>query len=402
MKILHTADLHFQNNPELLQEVVRVTDYLVEVAAAEKPDVIILAGDTLDEYHGRIRLDSDAARAAIRCVQNFAEVAPVVIVRGTKSHDREAPFIFEHLRTKHPVYVASEPELVGLYHAPGGSRQFSPVGSGGLPLAVFTLCPSLDKQFFSATFDGGIRDGNVSMRELAHDLFAGFGLVNETVEVPRILVTHGMVTGAVFSTGQQAIGEDLELGLDTLRAAKCDYVALGHVHKRQTFGRDVAYSGSPGRMNFGEQEEKGALLVEVERGKPPVIRFVPTPARKFVFVDVEWDGIVEAIHAAIQDALTTCRGCHVRVRYSIPEEHRHAVNRDEVEKALIAAGALKAKVECQIIPATRTRAAGISRASTLPEKVEKWAATTGVDVPPRVLEIASVIEGMEVAELQKF
>ena len=68
MKILHTADFHFSNNVDKLQEVVRVTDHLLSVAYQERPDCIVLAGDTLDEFDGRIRLDSDCARAAISFV----------------------------------------------------------------------------------------------------------------------------------------------------------------------------------------------------------------------------------------------------------------------------------------------------------------------------------------------
>jgi hypothetical protein len=51
------------------------------------------------------------------------------------------------------------------------------------------------------------------------------------------------------------------------------------------------------------------------------------------------------------------------------------------------------------MPAYRQRAAGISRLETLPEKVVKWAETTAMELPQRVLDIAAVIEGMSVEEL---
>ena len=209
-----------------------------------------------------------------------------------------------------------------------------------------------------------------------------------------------MLTGSVFSSGQEAVGEDLEFGLDTLRAARCHYVALGHVHKMQTFGTDVAYSGSPGRMNFGEPEVKGGLFVEVDRIGPPVLHFVQTPAREFLFAELsEWTG-VDAILAEVDRVALECRDCHVRVRYVVPEEQRHAVSRDAIEKTLYLAGAKVVKVEVQILPAVRSRAEGISRAVTLPDKVRKWAEVTGVQVPARVLEIAGVIEGLSVEELK--
>jgi exonuclease SbcD len=406
LNVMHSADWHFQNDPDLLTEVIRTTDHLIVVARSENPDVIVLAGDTVDEFQSRIRLDSDAARAAISAVTRMAEVAPVVIPVGTKSHDRGAPYIFSRLRTRYPVFVSSEPCQVALTSWTGGSGHteygFVPVENPDRNRieAVFTLLPSLDKSWMAANF-GGIREGNASWRELLHDMLSGFGIVNEQFDCPRILVGHGMLTGSVFSSGQEAIGEDLEFGLDTLRAAKCDYVALGHVHKFQSFGKDVAYSGSPGRMNFGEPEEKGALLVGVERGADPVLRFVPTPAREFLFWERDWTEADAAAFASEIDALSEkCSGRHVRVRYTIPESFRHAVDRDAIEKALLDAGAAKVKVEAQILPTVRSRAEGISKAVTLPEKVKRYGVVVGVEIPPRVLEIASVIEGFTVEELK--
>jgi exonuclease SbcD len=404
INVLHTADLHISHNAEKREETLRCVTALFDAAEASPPDVIVIAGDTVDELDGRIMLDSEAARVAIALVERAANIAPVVMVRGTKSHDREAPHIFRHLRTHYPVVVASEPMQVELWLG-DGKAAFGPTGgpdavhfAGMREAAIFTLLPSLDKQYLASTFTGGIKEANTGWRELAHDLCAGFGLVNAAYAVPRILVAHAMVTGAQFSTGQEAVGEDLELGVDTLRAANCDYVALGHVHKFQCFGKEICYSGSPGRLNFGEVEEKVALLVDVERGVAPVIRALPLPARRFVFADVSWDG-PESIEAEFARVSAECAGAHVRFRYTIPEVERHAVDRVVLEKRLLDAGAVKVKVECQILPAQRQRAGGISQLSTLSSKVKKWGDVCGIDIPSRVLRISEHIESMTVEEL---
>jgi exonuclease SbcD len=402
LTVLHTGDWHIGPNAETRKETVRCVSVLLDEAERNPPVVIIIAGDTLDELQGRIMLDSEAARAAIDLVERAANIAPVVMVRGTKSHDRESPGIFRHLRTRHPILVASEPKHVLLCRSAPDGAFFFTVADGKSHaeiVAAFTLLPSIDKAWVAATFPDGIREGNAHYRELLHDLLGGFGLMNEPLSCPRILVGHGMVTGACFSTGQEAIGEDLEFGVDTLRAARCDYVALGHVHKFQTFGKEIAYCGSPGRLNFGEKEEKGALLVDVERGQDPVLRFVPTPARRFVFAEVEWNGR-EDIDAEVARVESECSGAHVRVRYTIPEANRHEISRAEIEARLLAAGAVVVKVEAQIIPTTRQRAAGISKAASFPEKVLRWGDATGIDIPPRVMEIARVIEGLSVEELK--
>lgn len=404
LKVLHTADLHFSRNPDKLEEVIRCTDHILVVAKKELPDVIILAGDTLDEFDGAIRLDSETARAAISFVQRAAEIAPVVIIRGTKSHDREAPYIFRHLQATYPIHVTSDIEQVALVENPCTRfiDFFEAFAADDVNVkCAFTLVPSVDKSYLMANADGTIRDGNMQTRELLHDLFRGLGEVNEIIrDVPRIMVSHGMVTGAMFSSGQTAVGEDLEFGVNDLQQVKCDYVALGHVHKYQSFPGNIHYSGSPGRLNFGEQEEKGFLMVEFDGQAVKEIKFHPTPARRFGLYAMEWaDGGRDKIMAELARAEAECEGADVRFRYTIPEEEKHTVDRADIEKRILAAGARRCKVEMTIIPRQRQRAAGISKIATLPEKVSTWGATVDEDIPEGVLKIAATIEGKDVDEL---
>jgi hypothetical protein len=68
-----------------------------------------------------------------------------------------------------------------------------------------------------------------------------------------------------------------------------DYVALGHIHQRQSFelegGGVAGYPGSIERLGFGEErEEKGGSLVEIvpsAGGFKPLVTFAPTPARRY-------------------------------------------------------------------------------------------------------------------------
>jgi len=237
MKILHTADLHFSNDADMLREVIHTSDYIIDWASKNVPDCIVIAGDILDEYKGRIRIDSTCARSAISFVERAAAIAPVVIVRGTKSHDRDSVYLFQHLHSRFPIHVASDIEMVALERDPFDIGAFTTAIDGYADYkAVFTLVPSLDKAALLGRIGGeSIKDGNMQFKEAIHDMFAGFGLVNTSLPCPTVLVTHGMLTGAVFSTGQCAVGEDLEFGLNDLHAAGADYVALGHVHKHQVF-----------------------------------------------------------------------------------------------------------------------------------------------------------------------
>ena len=408
LKVLHSADLHFSISIDKLPEVVRTTDALLVQARAEQPDVIVLAGDTVDEYDGRIRLDSDCARAAISFVQEAANIAPVVIIRGTKSHDRESPYFFQHLRARNPIHVATSIEQVALVRndmdAHAYFYEWRPLTDPRMVhsdrvVAVFSLVPSLDKSQLLAHMDASIAGGNIVFRELVHDLFAGFGLVNDACQCPTFLVTHGMLTGAVFSSGQTAVGEDLEFGLSDLHAAKASAVLLGHVHKHQVFPGNVAYPGSPGRLNFGEQEDKGFLVWDCEGQAVLDMRFLPLPARRFCFGAVEWDGSAETILAEARRVAADCSGADVRFRYSIPEEERLSIDRFALESLFLGAGANRAKIEMNVIPKQRTRAEGISKLETLPDKVLSWGTVVGEEIPADVLLLAGRIEGLSAEEL---
>ena len=52
-----------------------------------------------------------------------------------------------------------------------------------------------------------------------------------------------------------------------------DYLALGHIHRRQRLSARAYYSGSPLPISFDEPAEHGVLLVELEKGEEPRVDF---------------------------------------------------------------------------------------------------------------------------------
>lgn len=391
MRLLHTADLHYSVRPEKLAETITVSRFILSYAQKDRPDAAVLAGDTFDEYDGPIRLDSETARAAIHFVRALADVCPVLVVRGTPSHDRNAPELLREVRSRHPIHVSTEIEQVGLFDGNWRGLEYPET-----PCGAFTCIPSLDKARLYALGEATSRAaGNVQARELLSDLFGEIGTINKGLSVPRIAVGHGMITGAAFSTGQTAIGEDFEVGTSDLLRLACDYYAWGHVHRHQCFG-PICYAGSPGRMNFGEVEEKGFIVVDVERMAPPRTLFVPTPARLFAFKEAQWDGVARSIEELISEGVS---GKHVRFRYSVPEEHAGALDRSAIDRALREAGAVEVKIEATVVPKVRQRAEGISRISGLRDKGARWGEVVGEPLPAAALAILAEIEGKSAEEL---
>lgn len=402
LKVLHTADQHFSNKADKLSEVITTTNSLLERARIERPDVAVLAGDLVDEHDGPIRIDSEAARAAIRFVTELGHICPVVIVRGTRSHDRETPYLFRHIRTTFPVHVSTEIELVAMLD----DNSFvlldedTPVDACK---AVFTLLPSPDKANLLAVFGSdSITSCTIGAKETLCDALAYLGGVNAQIpeNIPRILVAHGMITGAEYSSGSTATGEDFEYSVADLIGTNTDVKCFGHVHKHQTFAGNIFYSGSTGRLNMGETEIKGFLIHSLEGQKLIETSFIETPARRFVLYDVPWcDDGVDNILSKADECGAECNGADVRFRYTIPEENRHQINREELAARFMNAGARMVKIEPTLIPMVRQRAAGISRLETLTQKTVKYGETTGIAIPDRVLSITESIEGRSVEEL---
>jgi DNA repair exonuclease SbcCD nuclease subunit len=408
--VLHTADLHITNKVDKLEEVMHTCNAIVAQAKKNPPDLIVLAGDTVDEYDGPIRIDSVAARYAISLVAQFAEIAPVAIVRGTKSHDRDTPYLFRELKGRYPIHVATKIEQVALIDT-GKGLSFHPL-TGPLAddtytqaIAVLTFMPSPDKSRVIAVQGGdSVEATTLSARELLGDAMALIGEANASIgdDIPRIMIGHGMITGAVFSdsSAMAAVGEDLEFSPSDLAKANCDLICFGHIHKYQEFPGNIFYSGSPGRLTFGEKEKKGYLLHVLDGQTLTESVFFDTPAREFSFFDYDWadgaDGLERDLISFLREGLT---GHDVRVRIQVPEEERHLIDRAGIESRINTAGAKQIKIEVAVIPKQRQRAAGISNLETLPEKVKRWGETIDEEVPESVLVLAGLIEGRDIEEL---
>ena len=194
--------------------------------------------------------------------------------------------------------------------------------------------------------------------------------------ITPLLVAHLMVAGSVTSTGQTLIGQTVELSPAELHGLGFEYVALGHIHKRQDWydGR-VAYSGSPERMNFGEPEAKGWNLVTFEDGKFVRNEFVELPARKMTLMERDWTGEITELRS-----VNDVQGALVRFRYKIKPENLHLVDEVELALDLERFGAHEVKIEAVLVHQDRVRCAEIALADTTWEKLAAFYASKGIEI----------------------
>jgi DNA repair protein SbcD/Mre11 len=224
-------------------------------------------------------------------------------------------------------------------------------------------------------------------------LLQGFGAVNRRLRERGVItvgVSHGTVNGCITEHGVPMAGLDHEFTVGSLFAAETSAFMLGHIHRHQAWeasGHRIAYPGSIGRLHYGEEGDKGFLIWDVARDSA-AFEFVLTPARRMLHIDFQGKPDLDKLKTRLAEA----DGAFVRVRWVIPEEDRASVDRDAI-RALLSKAA-EVKLEERVVPVVRTRAAGITQAHTLSEKLAKWAGTTEVEEAP-LLERLQLLESTE-------
>jgi DNA repair exonuclease SbcCD nuclease subunit len=393
MKILHLADEHCRDRD--IEEISRIFDFIIETAKLEGPDLIVSAGDM---FHSQdIKLDSQSARAVIKFVSSLANIAPVAIVLGTKSHDGNCPEILSFAKGKFDVFVASRPVQTYLedgffFDRPAGDRT---------PDCVVTLIPQPTKQFFRS--EAGIADTDQQIGKAMSALFSGFGAqAAEYNGVPHVLVYHGGISGAVMSNGQVRTGMEIEVSTDQMNLAGADLNLCGHIHKGQQLGDQTFYSGSIYAENVGEDHEHGFYFHEIESGYHG---FVETPYRKVIrFKKNFTDGTSDISTLTFPQApigIVEFIGAFVRCEYTVWQDEANLISKEDVIEFYRGSGAAEVDVRITRVPRSNIRASTVLEAVGLPEKLVERARLVGEEVEKETLDLAGLLEGVPGEELLK-
>lgn len=170
-------------------------------------------------------------------------------------------------------------------------------------------------------------------------------------DIPAILAAHVTLNTAKLGTERtMMIGYDHVLLQSDLTRAEVDYIALGHIHRRQSLSEHppAIYSGSLQRIDFGEEdhEEKGFYTIDLDPKEPigrrvSGIEFHPVQARAFVTVAVTiteddpdpTETVVQAIRRQpVANAI-------VRVQVKLPASQEALLRDREPRRALEEMGA---------------------------------------------------------------
>ena len=386
MKIAHLSDLHFC--AKHLPWVSKAMDYAIDHAIENGAECAVISGDSFD---AAINLHEPAVEAYFRRVKRLSDCMPVLDLQGTPSHDR--PGSLAPLRALGPQVLVAEHIMQAALTDAGWQiseqHAFEQIPSG--TRALISCLPSVNRAAVAAV--AGVDRAAEKAGEAVLALCQSWAAPNEqarAMQIPTVLVSHGTVNGCITETARAMVSPDHEFTTGALFAAQASACMLGHIHAAQDWAdgrRRIAYPGSLTRLIYGHKGDTGYLLWDVDAGGAR-FEHIPCPAREMI--EAEFSGPPDM--DALAEVAATATGAYVRIRYSVDEEHRHAVDR----AALLAlfAAAEEVKIEARVNPVQRVRAAGISQASTLADRLRKWCKVTGTEPGPLLEKLDRLHQGI--------
>ena len=260
VKVLHAADIHYSRDKQ--EQALQSLDLLARTASQEKVDLIIIAGDLFDRPVNNTA--SSGFPGLINVIQDLMNIAPVVAITGTPTHDIPGCYEpFKKIKSHHgfTILEAGQDYFLG---SEGMVWNGDPIDADRSRLLLFGI-PEISKQYFLKDKQLGQAEADEAIKKGMRELLLGLAAIRKQhPDIPCVLVYHGMVAGATLSNNQVMPAGGIQLGKDDLALVGADYYALGHVHKAQQIeGLPAYYSGSAFPVDWGEQDLKCFNIVEI-------------------------------------------------------------------------------------------------------------------------------------------
>ena len=260
MKIVHTADWHLGkilHKQSLEPEITAFLDWLLSYMKNEEVDVLLIAGDIFDSSNPT----NQARKLYYNFLLNVSKLDVSVVIIGG-NHDS-----ISHLDAAADLLEVLDIHVVG-----------------GMPDEYTDVIKVIDKRSVKLGIaaipylrDRDLRSGtNTSIEEREKQLRLGNQKVYQEVfnfmeAMENLDVTIAM--GHLHINGSTESDSERKIIIGNLHATqadriinKYDYIALGHIHRPQSFcDNKVVYSGSPIALSFSEYKDiKRVVLIECD------------------------------------------------------------------------------------------------------------------------------------------
>lgn len=277
MRFLHIADLHLgkqMNDLSLIEDQKYILEQVVQIAAEEKVDAVLVAGDV----YQRTSPQAEAMALFDHFVSQLVEAGRKVFVISGNHDSALRISYFSSLVRNAGVYVTE---------AFNGELQHVTLQDRDGELTVWMLPFLRPSQVKRALPEEKITTYQDAISAVLRN--AGIDHTKRNV-----LMCHQFITGC-----QVCDSEELSIGtLDQIDGAvfdDFDYVALGHIHGPQKVLRDtLRYAGSPLKYSFSEvAHKKSVAIVDMQEKGEVQVRLAPLyPLHDVRLIDGKLDDIM--------------------------------------------------------------------------------------------------------------
>lgn len=263
MKIMHLSDLHIGkrvNEYSMLQDQIYILKEILRIIYNEKVETVIIAGDVYDR--------SLPPNEALELFDEFlyqlsSRNVNVFVISG--NHDSPERISYGgRMMTENKIFLS--PVYNGDVKPISLNDDYGEVNFYLLPF----IRPADIRRYFP---DENIENYTDAVKVAIDNMNVDFSERN-------ILVTHQFVTGAELSESEDIIVG----GTDNVSGEVFDgfdYVALGHIHREQTVGKDnIRYCGTPLKYSFSEAKNIKSVTIldfndkgNIEYSKIPLTPF---------------------------------------------------------------------------------------------------------------------------------
>lgn len=254
MRLIHTGDWHlgrYLHGVSLVEDQAWWLERFVALVDDARPDAIIIAGDVYDRAVPPAEAVALLDDVLARIVTDLG--VPVLMVAG--NHDGP-----ERVGFGARVLDGAGLHVAGVL---GGEVRSAVVGEGDEAARVWLLPYADPIETRAALEEADIRDHQDAVAACVARIRAA-----GATERYQVLVAHHFVAGGLTSESERglSVGGTGAVGADVFGGL--DYVALGHLHRRQTLGDGrIHYPGSALKYAFDETSSpKSVSLVELADG----------------------------------------------------------------------------------------------------------------------------------------
>ncbi|MEO1017641.1 MAG: exonuclease SbcCD subunit D [Pseudomonadota bacterium] len=266
MRLLHTADWHLGRTLHgypLLEDQAKLLTDITTAAVEFKADAVLVAGDVFDRAVPPPEAVEVLDEVLYRLI--VEQRLPVIMIAGNHDSPRRLSFGARLMQPQGLIIRTDLQEITAPIVLQDGHGQ----------LDIFAL-PYVEPAIVNLAFGITTHSHHDAMQAVISRLPLEPGR-------RKLAMAHLFLQGGAESESERPLTVGTLEGVSPELFAPFDYVALGHLHRPQSWsdGR-IRYSGSLMRMSFDEADhEKSFTLIEIDRaGKVETESVVLKPGRQ--------------------------------------------------------------------------------------------------------------------------